>query len=127
LVQANGNLSPEKIEELQQGVTILLRGNTLWRTSPCVVDIIQEPDPIFGIENTLHPRQPYCWLKITLTEGKYHQIRKMLIVAQSKVKRLIRISIENLELTDLPQGHIREYQQKQFFDLLGIENPDTIN
>ncbi len=121
LVQANGSFNEDKLEALRTGVRILLRGNTWWTTSPCQVEVIAAPDDCYQIENTLHPRHPYQWLKITLTEGKYHQIRKMLIAVNSKVKRLIRISIEDLTLGDLPQGAVREYKEKEFFEFLKIE------
>jgi 23S rRNA pseudouridine2457 synthase len=121
LVQANGILTKEKLNALRNGVEILLRGNTRWTTSPCQVELIDQPDDCYKIVNTLHERHPYSWLRITLTEGKYHQIRKMLIAVNSKVKRLIRTSIENLELGDLPSGGVREYAEKEFFCLLGIE------
>jgi 23S rRNA pseudouridine2457 synthase len=120
IVQANGTFDEEKLQKLRAGVEILLRGNSLWITSPCQVELLDEPDPCYKIVNTLHERHPYSWLKITLTEGKYHQIRKMLIAVNSKVKRLIRISIEDLELNDLPSGSVREYKESEFFKLLKI-------
>jgi 23S rRNA pseudouridine2457 synthase len=121
IVQANGTFDEEKLQKLRTGVEILLRGNTLWTTSPFQVELLEKPDDCYKIVNTLHERHPYSWLKITLTEGKYHQIRKMLIAVNSKVKRLIRISIEALELSDLPQGCVREYNEVEFFSLLKIE------
>jgi 23S rRNA pseudouridine2457 synthase len=121
LVQANGTFDEEKLNRLRAGVEILLRGNSLWTTSPCQVELLDKPDECYKIINTLHERHPYSWLKITLTEGKYHQIRKMLIAVNSKVKRLIRTSIEDLELADLPQGQVREYDETAFFKLLKIE------
>ena len=120
LVQANGAFDAQKLEDLRNGVRILLRGNTWWTTSPCQVEAIEAPDDCYKIENTLHPRHPFQWLKISLTEGKYHQIRKMLIAVNSKVKRLVRISIEDLTLGDLPQGGVREYEKKEFFELLKV-------
>jgi 23S rRNA pseudouridine2457 synthase len=121
IVQANGTFDEEKLNKLRTGVEILLRGNTLWTTSPCQVELLERPDECYKIVNTLHERHPYSWLKITLIEGKYHQIRKMLIAVNSKVKRLIRTSIEALELSDLPQGSVREYAEDEFFSLLKIE------
>jgi 23S rRNA pseudouridine2457 synthase len=122
MVQANGTFDEEKLDKLRDGVEILLRGNTLWTTSPCQVELLEKPDECYKIVNTLHEWHPYSWLKITLTEGKYHQIRKMLIAVNSKVKRLIRTSIEDLELGDLPQGAVREYKEEAFFSLLKIIN-----
>jgi 23S rRNA pseudouridine2457 synthase len=58
---------------------------------------------------------------MTLTEGKYRQIRKMIIAVNNKCKRLIRTSIEDIELGDLLVGKIREYEEKDFFRLLKID------
>lgn len=121
LVQANGNITDEHVQKLRVGVPILLRGNKMWTTSPCEVERIAEPESKYKIENLLHPRHPYVWLKMTLTEGKYRQIRKMIIAVNSKCKRLVRISIEKLELDDLAVGGVREYSEDEFFALLNID------
>jgi 23S rRNA pseudouridine2605 synthase len=46
-------------------------------------------------------------LKMTLTEGRNRQIRKMCEIAGLTVKRLSRISIGNLKLNNLPVGKWR--------------------
>ena len=46
-------------------------------------------------------------LKMTLTEGRNRQIRKMCEAADLKVKRLSRVSIGNLKLNNLPVGKWR--------------------
>ncbi|MCP9770264.1 rRNA pseudouridine synthase [Lacihabitans sp. LS3-19] len=122
IIQVDACLTTENIESLRTGVNILLRGNSWWITSPCEVELIEKPDEIYNIVNTLHPRHPHKWLKMTLTEGKYHQIRKMIIAVNNKCKRLIRTSIEDLELGDLPVGEVREYTEQDFFEKLKIEN-----
>ncbi len=121
LVQVDATITDQNISDLRRGVPILLRGNTMWTTSPCEVERIEKPDECYNIVNTLHPRHPHAWLKITLTEGKYRQIRKMIIAVKNKCKRLIRTSIEDLELGDLPVGKIREYSESDFFQMLKIE------
>ena len=121
LVQVDATITDQNIADLRSGVPILLRGNEMWTTSPCLVERIEKPDDCYNIVNTLHPRHPHAWIKITLTEGKYRQIRKMIIAVKNKCKRLIRTSIEDLELGSLPVGHIREYSESDFFRLLKIE------
>ncbi len=71
-----------------------------------------------------HEREdvPHTWLLITLTEGKYHQVRKMVRTAGHRCKRLIRVSIEALELGDLPAGAVREVEETEFFEKLRIDN-----
>ncbi len=121
LVQVDATITDQNISDLRTGVPILLRGNIMWTTSPCEVERIEKPDECYNIVNTLHPRHPHAWLKITLTEGKYRQIRKMIIAVNNKCKRLIRTSIEDLELGELPVGKIREYSESAFFQMLKIE------
>jgi len=121
LVQVDATITEQDISDLKSGVPILLRGNIMWTTSPCDVERIEKPDECYNIVNTLHPRHPHVWLKITLTEGKYRQIRKMIIAVNNKCKRLIRTSIEDLELGNLPVGQIREYSESAFFQMLKIE------
>lgn len=121
IVQVDATITDQNISDLRTGVPILLRGNIMWTTSPCEVERIEKPDECYNIVNTLHPRHPHAWLKITLTEGKYRQIRKMIIAVNNKCKRLIRTSIEELELGDLPVGQIREYSERDFFQRLKIE------
>jgi 23S rRNA pseudouridine2457 synthase len=122
LVQVDATITDQNISDLRSGVPILLRGNIMWKTSPCEVERIEKPDECYNIVNTLHPRHPHAWLKITLTEGKYRQIRKMIIAVNNKCKRLIRTSIEDLELGNLPVGQIREYSESDFFQKLKIIN-----
>ena len=120
IVQVDATITEENLDELRNGVRILLRGNKWWTTSPCEVELIEKPDDCYKIVNTLHPRHPHKWLKMTLTEGKYRQIRKMIIAVNNKCKRLIRTSIEELELGDLAVGGVREYEENDFFNRLKI-------
>jgi 23S rRNA pseudouridine2457 synthase len=65
---------------------------------------------------------PHTWLLITLTEGKFHQVRKMMNAVHHRCKRLIRISIEGIVLGDLNPGAVREMEENDFFKKLKIEN-----
>jgi 23S rRNA pseudouridine2605 synthase len=48
-----------------------------------------------------------CWLEITLDEGKNRQIRRLLDALESRVLRLVRISVGPIELGDLKKGAVR--------------------
>ncbi len=52
-------------------------------------------------------------LKMTLTEGRNRQIRKMCEQANLTVKRLSRISIGNLKLNNLPVGKWRHLEKEE--------------
>ena len=122
LVQVRGEVSEATIEQLKTGITIRVRGGDYWTTTPCEVSIAK------GYTNNYEPPEietgfpPYTWLSITLTEGKYHQVRKMVAAVRHKCRRLIRISIENLELGNLEPGKVREIKEVDFFKYLKISN-----
>ncbi|PWV56702.1 pseudouridine synthase [Chitinophaga sp. S165] len=123
LVMVKNVVSQETVEQLEKGVTIRIKGGVDWVTTPCKAEIVEKPAYIKPREH--HPVKeflPHSWLTITLTEGKYHQVRKMTSAIRHHCDRLIRISIEDLELGDLQPGGVKEMEETEFFRLLKIEN-----
>lgn len=80
----------------------------------------KRPKNITFLPNEPKAYVPNTWLQITLTEGKYHQVRKMVKVVGHKCNRLIRTSIEDLELGDLPAGEVLELNKEDFYRLLKL-------
>jgi len=113
---------PETVELLRTGIPIRVKGGDYYTTTACEVEIIDRPAILGAHQNETQPDVPNTWLSITLTEGKFHQVRKMVREAHHRCKRLIRASIEDLELGDLPPGGVREIQEEEFFKLLKIGN-----
>jgi 23S rRNA pseudouridine2457 synthase len=120
LVQVNNVLSQENLLLLQTGVTIRVRGGGDYITPPCDVSIVENAELLNTAATTLPIYGPHTWLQITLTEGKFHQVRKMMSAIRHRCKRLIRVSIEDLELGDLKPGCVREMEEADFFRLLKI-------
>ncbi|MBK6329856.1 MAG: rRNA pseudouridine synthase [Bacteroidetes bacterium] len=120
IVQVLNVMTEEKAEQLRNGIAIKIKGNVDWTTSPCEVDIIEKPTNLFPVENGLKEFIPHSWLRITLTEGKYHQIRKMVFAMRHRCRRLIRISIEDMHINDLAPGMVKEVNEADFFRLLKI-------
>lgn len=116
-------VSAASLEQLRNGVNFLISGNQNFTTSPCEVDIVEEPDFPFPSPYKKTPYLEYTWLKISLTEGKYRQVRKMVWAVKHRCVRLVRTSIEDLELEDLAPGNIRELDAKTFFEKLKINEP----
>ena len=57
---------------------------------------------------------------VTLTEGRYHQIKRMFGCYQAKVIELERIAMGNLKLpNDLKQGESREFTQEELLLIQG--------
>ncbi len=123
LVQVKNKVTEERLQQLREGVTIRIANNAEYTTRPCEVKIIAHPEKIVKQAHALPDYISISWLLISLTEGKYHQVRKMVSAVHHKCKRLIRVAIEDLELGDLLPGEVREIGEDDFFRLLKIERP----
>ncbi len=120
LVQVRDIVTPEKLHRLQNGVTIRVKGGGYYTTTACEVSIVDKPVNLYKRENEFKEGLAHTWLLITLTEGKFHQVRKMVDAVSHRCKRLIRVSIEDLQLNDLQPGEIKEIEEKDFFEKLHI-------
>lgn len=122
LVMVKNIVSNETLEHLRNGVYIRIKGGDYYTTAPCRASIVQAPDPLWPLPIPYKEGLPHTWLSITLTEGKFHQVRKMVAELNHKCQRLIRVSIEDLKLGDLPPGGVREIDEPTFFRQLKITN-----
>ncbi|MEO8853026.1 MAG: pseudouridine synthase, partial [Ginsengibacter sp.] len=64
---------------------------------------------------------PHTWLLITLTQGKYRQVRKMTLAMRHRCLRLIRLSMENITIDGIEPGMVKELQKEDFYRLAGLE------
>lgn len=123
LVQVRRVVSDEKLEQLRQGVPIRVGDEEYYTARPVHVTFAQPPAHLPELQP--HYREvPHSWLLITLTEGKYHQVRKMVAAIGHPCKRLIRIAIEDVELGDLPPGAVQELDQQTIFRKLKLAEGD---
>lgn len=120
LVQINNILSEENLKKLQDGVDIKIKNGISYKTVPTDVKIITNPEKLYNLGERITAYTPFTWLQITLTEGKYHQVRKMIYAIRHKCKRLIRISIEDLQLGTLEPGGVLEMNEAELFAKLKI-------
>jgi 23S rRNA pseudouridine2457 synthase len=120
LIQVRGIVTESTVEALKQGVTIPVKGGVDYVTKPCGVSLVETPHNLFSSGYELHERVPSSWLHITLTEGKFHQVRKMVDAVRHPCKRLIRISIEDIHLEDLQPGEVKEIGEDDFFRKLRL-------
>jgi 23S rRNA pseudouridine2457 synthase len=121
IVQVKNNLSEERLRQLKTGINIRVKGGSQWTTTPCEVEILASPNYNYEPVELEKSYPPYTWLRISLKEGKFHQVRKMVAAVHHKCRRLIRIAIEDLALENLPPGGVKEINEKSFFELLKIE------
>jgi len=107
--QVDGLISDEAIEQLKSGVEIGIR-DVKYRTKPCSVFKLETtpdfPPRVKKIRDDRHG--PTSWVSITLTEGKYRQIRKMTAAAGFPTLRLVRVRVGNITLGDLKAGEVIE-------------------
>ena len=61
--------------------------------------------------------------RLTVTEGRYHQVRRMFAATGNHVETLQRISVGALTLGDLPPGEWRVLQPEQIASILAPPNP----
>lgn len=109
--QLDGLITEEAIVQLQQGVEIGIRDQK-YLTKPCKVFRL-EADPGFAprskkIRDERHG--PTSWISVTLTEGKYRQVRKMTAAAGFPTLRLIRVRIGNILLGNMQAGEVLEME-----------------
>ena len=120
LVKVKYEVTPENLHRLRTGLTIRIKGGANYRTPPCEVHIVEPPANLFPLPDPRPDYTPFTWLEITLTEGRYHQVRKMVLAAGHRCQRLIRISIEDMLLGDLQPGEVKEFSEEAFFTLLKL-------
>lgn len=120
LVQINNVLSSENLRRLQTGVSIRIGHNEYYTTPPCKVELIDDPQNRYAFVNDQKQYGPHTWLSITLNEGKFRQVRKMMAAIRHRCKRLIRISIEDMGIEGLAPGEIKEYTREEYFKKLKL-------
>ena len=120
LVQINNLLSKENLFRLRNGVSIRIEGGQNYITPACEVEIITNPRTIYSHIQLLNQYGQCTWLLMSLYEGKYRQVRKMIAALHHRCKRLIRVSIEDLNLGNLLLGDVQEIGEDEFFRKLHI-------
>ncbi|MCD6012571.1 MAG: rRNA pseudouridine synthase [Flavipsychrobacter sp.] len=121
LVRVMNKVNAESLQQLRTGVTIPIEDGAYYTTPPCEVEIVENPKNLFPHQLELRDYVSHTWLKISLYEGKFHQVRKMVFAVKHRCQRLIRVSIEGLELGTLAPGEVKEIGEKEFFKLLKID------
>lgn len=107
--QVDGEITEEAINLLKNGVEISTEtGNYL--TKNCTVKklekIPQLPERAKKIRDARHG--PTSWISVTLTEGKFRQVRKMTAIVGYPTLRLVRVRIGTIHLNNLQPGEIIE-------------------
>lgn len=107
--QVDGLPTADALTQLRQGVDISIHGKS-FRTSPCLVHQLTGAPALAPRAKPVRDDRhgPTSWLSLTLTEGKFRQVRKMTAVVGLPTLRLVRVRIGPWHLGDLLPGHVRE-------------------
>jgi 23S rRNA pseudouridine2457 synthase len=107
--QVDGLVTDDALAQLRQGVAISIQGKA-YRTGPCLArGLAQAPDLAPRVRPVRDDRHgPTSWLSLTLTEGKFRQVRKMTAAVGLPTLRLVRVRIGPWYLGDLAPGQVQE-------------------
>lgn len=108
-VQVDGNINNHAIEILRNGVEIGVEGEK-YITKASLVEILNKA-PVFPersrkIRDNRHG--PTSWISITISEGKFRQVRKMTAAVGFPTLRLVRVRIGSIKLEDMDSGAVKE-------------------
>ncbi|MDT0554853.1 pseudouridine synthase [Patiriisocius hiemis] len=105
--QVDGLITDTAIKELTQGVDISVNSKP-YTTLPAKVKTIEAPTlapPPFKIRDARHG--PTSWVSITITEGKFRQVRKMTAKVGFPTLRLVRYRIGAVTINDLELAAVK--------------------
>jgi len=112
-VQVDGIAREEHVEKLSQGLEISIYGKP-YQTLACQVELIEPPQDLPKRAKDIRDENDHgvtSWLSITLTEGKFRQVRKMTAKVGLPTLRLIRYrigeqTIEQMQAEDVIEMHL---------------------
>lgn len=107
--QVDGLITGEAIEKLKKGVEIGFKG-IRYTTKECEAKILTALPEYIGEGRRIRDERhgPSSWLSITLTEGKFRQVRKMTAAVGFPTLRLVRVRVGTISLQNLKAGKVLE-------------------
>jgi len=113
LAQVEGIPEKESLEQLEKGVIIEGR-MTLPAKAKLLENVNLSPRvPPIRERKTI----PVSWVSVTVTEGKYRQVRKMTAKIGHPTLRLLRVRMENILLGELKSGEARKLTEAELNEL----------
>lgn len=102
------DISNTQIEQLKKGVEIGFDGKR-YQTKSCKVFKLASaptlPERSKKIRDARHG--PTAWISITITEGKFRQVRKMTSAVGCPTLRLVRVRVGNIKLENMLSGEVK--------------------
>ncbi|MDE3182652.1 MAG: rRNA pseudouridine synthase [Bacteroidota bacterium] len=120
LVMLQNKMSEETFRHLAEGIRIKIKNGEDYLARPESLVRVTDPVSLYPWAVDVREKYPHTWLLITLTEGKYRQVRKMALAVRHRCLRLIRLRIEELTIEGIAPGGIKELDKKTFYNLAGL-------
>jgi len=122
-VQVQFRIKNEELRILEAGMKIRLEKSD-YITKPCKARVIEPPKDLpIRERRAVKTELETEWLELTLTEGKFHQVRKMCAGINHQVLRLLRVSIDDIILDDYTPGFVKEISREETYSKLKIIPP----
>ncbi len=124
LVMVQNRMTPETLQRLENGISIKIKNGESYIAKPYSIRIVEKPTELYKYATDRREVYAHTWVLITLTEGKFRQVRKMVLAVKHRCLRLIRLNISNHLLGDLPPGAVEELNEETFYQrLIESEKP----
>jgi 23S rRNA pseudouridine2457 synthase len=121
LVMVRNYVKEEAFQLLKNGVIIKIKNGQDYLAKPHSLFRVSDPGSLYPWSPDFRENYPHTWLLISLTEGKYHQVRKMMLTLRHRCLRLIRLRIENLTIDGIDPGKVKELDMETFYRLAGLK------
>lgn len=108
LAQVEGNISKTALRDLQQGILLKDGMTRPAQVKKCSPPKLWQRDPPVRFRQNI----PESWVKLTITEGRNRQVRRMLAQVGFPCLRLVRLSVGDWQLQDLQPGQWRRLKAK---------------
>ena len=107
-VQVDGLIDDEAIDKLKLGVEISVNGKK-YITKPGKASKLENPNFPERSRKVRDERHgPTSWVSITITEGKFRQVRKMTAAVGFPTLRLVRYRVGNVQMDKFVPGKVVE-------------------
>ncbi|CAL66919.1 pseudouridine synthase [Christiangramia forsetii] len=107
--QVDGDITDEAMIKLQNGVEISIFGKA-YKSLKCKAEKLKNrpsfPERAKKIRDERHG--PTSWISISLTEGKFRQVKKMTSAVGFPTLRLVRVRIGNETIKNMDAGEVIE-------------------
>lgn len=107
-VMVDGLITEQAITTLRHGVDISVKQKN-YITKPCKVHLLNDTSHIFDRHVRDERHGPTSWISVTLTEGKFRQVRKMTAKVGYPTLRLVRVRIGQYGLSVMKPGEIKRF------------------